>query len=449
LTDKKPQVVRLLEDGLDHSDLEDGDYPATETINLGSLIPEEVSSSGSFTVQGIQASSFGKLLQALPIPALLIDQTGAVMFANRACGKISPDYLTILGTQFSSLFADPFSARKAQQLIPQLFSTGRRQISEAVLQIDSVKIWGRMNFRSLRIGRERSVLLLVEDLTVEKRQIILNRKLREELEKRVGNRTAELKTTNVRLEKEIVERKRAEEALQKANEELELRVAQRTTEVLRGNEQLMEQISTRKLAEQRLKRSLNRLGAVLEETAGALASAVEKRDPYTAGHQKRVAKLACAIAEEMNLSEEQIQAIRVSGTLHDIGKISVPGEILSKPGDLTGLEFDMIKTHCQAGYEILRGIEFPWPVAEIVKQHHERMDGSGYPEGLKADKILVEAAVLAVADVVEAMYSHRPYRPAIGRERALSEIRENKGLLYHKRAVDACFRVLDNGFDLD
>jgi HD-GYP domain-containing protein (c-di-GMP phosphodiesterase class II) len=166
------------------------------------------------------------------------------------------------------------------------------------------------------------------------------------------------------------------------------------------------------------------------------------RDPYTAGHQRRAAQLACAIANEMGLSEDQIEGIRMAGLVHDIGKINVPAEILSKPGRLNDLEFGLIKTHCQVGHNVLNGtIEFPWPVAQIVLQHHERMDGSGYPQGLSGEEIILGARILAVADVVEAMASNRPYRVAPGIERALQEIAQNRSILYDPEVVDACLKL--------
>ncbi len=194
----------------------------------------------------------------------------------------------------------------------------------------------------------------------------------------------------------------------------------------------------RKRAEKELEESLKKLRSVLEGTIQAIAGIVETRDPYTAGHQRRVADLACAIAREMNLSEDRIEGIRMAATIHDIGKIAVPAEILSKPGELSDVEMSIIKTHSQVGYEILKGIDFPWPIAEIVYQHHERLDGSGYPRGLKGDEILLEARILAVADVVEAMISHRPYRPALTLDVALKEITENSGTLYDPEVVKAC-----------
>jgi HD-GYP domain-containing protein (c-di-GMP phosphodiesterase class II) len=170
----------------------------------------------------------------------------------------------------------------------------------------------------------------------------------------------------------------------------------------------------------------------------------ELRQSYTAGHQLRVTQLACAIAKEMGLPEEQIEGIHMAGLVHDIGKINVPAEILSKPGTLNDLEFGLIKTHSQVGHNILDGtIEFPWPIAQIVLQHHERMDGSGYPVGLSGDEIILEARILGVADVVEAMASHRPYRPARGIDQALVEISQNRGILYDPEVVDACLKLFN------
>lgn len=209
-------------------------------------------------------------------------------------------------------------------------------------------------------------------------------------------------------------------------------------------------ITERKRAEEELRQSYERLQRILEETVGALSSAVEKRDPYTAGHQRRVALLACSIAREIGWSEKQIEGIRVSALLHDIGKIYVPAEILTKPGVLSEAEMGIIRVHPQAGYDILKMIEFPWPVAPITLQHHERMDGSGYPSGLKSPALILEARILAVADVVEAMCSHRPYRPARGVDEALKEISRNRGILYDGQVVDACLRLFsEKGFAFD
>jgi putative two-component system response regulator len=207
----------------------------------------------------------------------------------------------------------------------------------------------------------------------------------------------------------------------------------------------------RKRSQQALQQSVELLQRTLEQTVYALAATIEMRDPYTAGHQRRVANLAFAIAtaREMELPRDEARGLHMAGLVHDIGKIQVPAEILSKPTALTDVEWDLIKTHPQVGYDILKSIEFPWPVAQIVLQHHERLDGSGYPQGLSSTDILLDAKILAVADVVEAMASYRPYRPARPLEEALKEIEDHKGTLYDPDVVDACLRaVRDKGIRL-
>jgi len=200
-------------------------------------------------------------------------------------------------------------------------------------------------------------------------------------------------------------------------------------------------ITVQKNAEEELRNSVDKLRKITGATIQAMAQTVEVRDPYTAGHQKRVADLARAIATRMGLSSDRVDGIRMAGAIHDIGKISVPAEILSKPGLLTPLEFSLIKTHAQIGYDILKDIEFPWDIATMVLQHHERLDGSGYPQGVTGERILLEARILTVADVVEAMASHRPYRPSLGMDKALEEIKDKRGRFYDPDVVDACLRL--------
>ena len=200
-------------------------------------------------------------------------------------------------------------------------------------------------------------------------------------------------------------------------------------------------ITVQKNAEEELRNSVDKLRKITGATIQAMAQTVEVRDPYTAGHQKRVADLARAIATRMGLSSDRVDGIRMAGAIHDIGKISVPAEILSKPGLLTPLEFSLIKTHAQIGYDILKDIEFPWDIATMVLQHHERLDGSGYPQGVTGERILLEARILTVADVVEAMASHRPYRPSLGMDKAMEEIKEKRGRFYDPDVVDACLRL--------
>jgi PAS domain S-box-containing protein/putative nucleotidyltransferase with HDIG domain len=200
-------------------------------------------------------------------------------------------------------------------------------------------------------------------------------------------------------------------------------------------------ISEQKQAQEEAKQNTERLIRAMEHAIQAMTIVVEMRDPHTAGHQQRATQLACAIAKEMGLSKEQIGGLRLAGLIHDIGKVRVPAEILMNPDGLSEPEFMMIKAHPRLGYEILRTIDFPWPVAQIVLQHHERMDGSGYPSGLSGEDIIIEARILAVADVVDAMASHRPYRAALGINKALEEISQNKGVLYDSKVVDACLTL--------
>jgi PAS domain S-box-containing protein/putative nucleotidyltransferase with HDIG domain len=211
----------------------------------------------------------------------------------------------------------------------------------------------------------------------------------------------------------------------------------------------MQDITRRKRAEEKSRLGTEKLIRIVDEIIEAMARMVEIRDPYTAGHQRRVSELATVIAKEMDLPKEKIEAVRVAGMVHDIGKIYVPAEILSKPSRLNDMEYRMIKQHSRLGFDILSSIEFPWPVADIVFQHHERMDGSGYPDGISGENISIEARIIAVADVVEAMGSHRPYRPSLGMKQALGEISKNKGILYDSQVVEACLRLLTDTESLD
>jgi len=212
-----------------------------------------------------------------------------------------------------------------------------------------------------------------------------------------------------------------------------------------GSVLVFRDISEQLRNEQELRESLERLSLTLEATVGALAVTAEKRDPYTAGHQQRVASLAAAMAVELGLAPDRLEGLRVAGLLHDIGKIYIPAEILAKPSRLTSIEMGLIRTHSEVGYDILKDVPFPWPVARMVLEHHERINGTGYPGGLKADAILEESKILSVADVVEAMSSHRPYRAALGLAPALAEIRKNRGVLYHPDAVDVCVGLFESG----
>ncbi|MDP2853280.1 MAG: HD domain-containing protein [Smithellaceae bacterium] len=209
-------------------------------------------------------------------------------------------------------------------------------------------------------------------------------------------------------------------------------------------------ITERKQAEEQLRESLEQVRRAMQTTIQVLVMAVEIKDPYTAGHQRRMTGLARTMATEMGLPPEKIEGLRMAGIIHDIGKITMPTEILSKPTKLSSIELSLIREHVQLGYNILKDVESPWPLAEIVLQHYERLDGSGYPRALKGEDILIEARILAVADVVEAMASHRPYRPALGLDAALAEITKKKGTLYDPAAVEVCLSLFrEKGYQIE
>lgn len=238
---------------------------------------------------------------------------------------------------------------------------------------------------------------------------------------------------------------RAEQQVRSLNANLEGLVHQRTAELERSNEMLRREVEGRRRVQQELQQSLDRLRKIIGGTVMAIAMTVEKRDPYTSGHQQRVAELSRCIGREMGLAEHQVEGIGIASAIHDIGKISLPAEILSKPSQLNSMEMSLIRSHCQAGYDILKSVDFPWPVADIVLQHHERMNGSGYPHHLAGEDILQEARIVGVADVVETMSSHRPYRPSRGIDSALEEISAQSGILYDRDAVEACLTLIHEG----
>ncbi|OGA18577.1 MAG: hypothetical protein A3I63_10860 [Betaproteobacteria bacterium RIFCSPLOWO2_02_FULL_66_14] len=204
---------------------------------------------------------------------------------------------------------------------------------------------------------------------------------------------------------------------------------------------MAQDITEKKRAEEEIQRHIARLKAAFAGTVDVTMRMSEMRDPYTAGHERRVSEIAAAIGAELGLEAQATEGLRVAGQLHDVGKIAVPAEILAKPGKLSAIELRLIREHPQAGYDVLAGVEFPWPVAQVALQHHERMDGSGYPQGLKGEAILLEARIMAVADVVEAMSSHRPYRPGLGIGKALAEIERGRGTAYDPAVADACLKL--------
>lgn len=258
------------------------------------------------------------------------------------------------------------------------------------------------------------------------------------LEDDAAKRTTEMDSS-------VAERLRVERELRLARLELDRQVEQRTEELARANDELHGKVRETRRSEDILQTSVERLERALEGTFKAMSLTLELKDPYMAGHQHRVSSLAVAIAREMNLTWDQVEGLRLAGIIHDIGKIVAPAEIISKPGRLTKTETLLLKDHPRIGYEIIKDISFPWPVAHIVLQHHERLDGTGYPEGLAGDAILPEARILAVADVVEALCALRPHRAALSLEKGLEEIRKGRGIRFDTRVVDACLKLFHDG----
>lgn len=274
----------------------------------------------------------------------------------------------------------------------------------ALVELREKTVAGMFSLDSPRTGKRPSqeTLLLLDVFTNLAAVAIDNARLYEQLQRELG------------------ERKQAQEALRQAHGELERRVEERTGE---------------------LRDTLGKLRRTTETSIQAMALIVEMKDPYTAGHQRNVANLATAIAQELNLDAERTEGLRIAAMIHDVGKIGIPTEILTRPGPLSELEHHLIRDHPQLSSDILKTIDFSWPVAEIVRQHHEKMDGSGYPRGLKGDEILMEARILVVADVLESLAFHRPYRPGHGIEKALEELSSQRGKLYDGAVVDACLRL--------
>jgi len=237
---------------------------------------------------------------------------------------------------------------------------------------------------------------------------------------------------------------KAERQLLVLHSDLEALVEKRTAELVQSNKLLKIEIDNRKRMQLEIQHNFENLKKVMDSTVQAITTTIEKRDPYTSGHQQRVADLSRAIARKIGFSENEIEGIYIAAAIHDIGKISIPAEILSKPVQLSDIELRLIQAHSETGYDILKGIKFPWPIAEIVLQHHERLNGSGYPRGLAGDDVLMAARIIGVADVVETMASHRPYRPSMGIDKALEEITQNRGVLYEPLIVDACLEIFNN-----
>ena len=310
-----------------------------------------------------------------------------------------------------------------QQDTTAIFETKHRRKDGSLLDVEvSVSIFRRdgepLMFAASRDITERKAVAMA--LTIANKELTFQNEEKEKRAAELAIANKELTFQNEEKEKRAAELAIANKELAFQNEEKEKRAA----ELAIANKELQDS---------------------LDDTVQAISIMVEMRDPYTAGHENRVAELSVAIAGEMGLPDEQIHSIHLGGMIHDLGKIQIPAEILSMPRRLTENEYNLVKGHPQAGYDILKDIDFPWPIAQMVLQHHERIDGSGYPQGLKGEAILLEARILCVADVVEAMSSHRPYRPGMGIEVALNEIKKNRGNLYDAKVVDACLKLFGEG----
>jgi HD-GYP domain-containing protein (c-di-GMP phosphodiesterase class II) len=361
------------------------DQDPTETIDLDRLSLDDVSQTGSFVLQSMERTDLGKLLSALPIPVVLITMPDALIrFLNPTAGQFLEDFSLAMGDSLFNLIK--LDVKNIQRALNRVFVTRKQQRLEAWLADGEKSKWVRIHLRSLRLSSERLALVLLEDLTHEKEAL--------------AQKTTELKKQNHLLKAEVVQRRKIESKLRQA------------------------------------------WGGCIK----ALAKMSEMKDPHTAGHQRRVASIATAIAEKMGMKEQERNFIAIAAEVHDIGKLSAPVELLSKPSGLSEAEFGILKEHPRTGFEILEEARLPRTIAEAVLQHHERINGEGYPQGLKGYNIGLGARIIGVADVVEAMCSQRAYRPARGINEAAKEISRNRGILYDAKVVDACIKVLMGGF---
>jgi len=448
----------------------------------------------------VSESRFRSAIQEAPMPILLHAEDGEVLSCNKSwlqiTGYVQAD-ITTIGEWTSLAYGE--RREVVREEINSLYSSvGRRDEGEFAVRCKNgeTRIW---DFSSVALGSipdgRRIVMSMALDVTERQLSLIqladAEEKFRRLVEQSVagifmlneqkllyGNpRSAEIlglpsgEINEVDLDSVIDpedmpavrEAIRATISEAKATVNLEFDALRNSGEKIRVGAQasmakhggrtvllgVMQDISEKVRADAKIAESIVKLRSAFMSTVNVAISIGEMRDPYTAGHERGVAKLAVAIANEMGLGEDQAEGIRVGGLLHDIGKMSIPTEILSKPGRLTSLEFELIKTHAQSSYELLKAVDFPWPVAEMGWAHHERLDGSGYPRGLKGDEIILEARILAVADVVEAISAHRPYRASLGLAVALDEIRLGAGKTYDERVVAACLRLFEvKGFEI-
>jgi putative nucleotidyltransferase with HDIG domain len=358
-------------------------FESTETIDLDKLRLDEISQTGSFVV--LEKTSVGKLLSAIPMPVVLVTMPDArVRFMNDMAKDVLKEFSLAIDDSIFKLIK--LNVQSLQRALNKLFVTRKQQRLESWITGEQSNKWVRIHLRSLRLSSERLALVLIEDLTHEKDAL--------------GQKARELKTQNQLLHAEVIQRRKVEAKLRQA----------------------------------------------WAGTIRALAKMSEMKDPHTAGHQRRVARLTAAIAEKMGMTGQETNVVTIAAEVHDIGKLSVPVELLSKPSSLSEAEYGILKEHPRRGCEILEEAQIPKTIIEAVLQHHERLNGQGYPLGLEGRSIVLGARIIGVADVVEAMSSQRTYRPARGLNEAAKEISRNKGVLYDSTVVDACMKVLTSGF---
>jgi putative nucleotidyltransferase with HDIG domain/PAS domain S-box-containing protein len=477
---------------------EDDSESALHAAKLNELI------SGEF-----EPDLMSDVMEAVPVPVLLVDSGKTIKFANKAVISLVGVERDILESPLEELFPYPEENHMVSSLVDEALWEKKQVNREGFLRTSGPMKWGRVHVRPTTMDHSEMATVVIENLTAEREVLAACKSKRLlsmfpmgvaefSLSEPIGYDTPDDKVLSTILNAKLVDgnnefarihgHSEIDEALglamkdlssvTKGNQNLylmwirkffptgsfefrevpdgsKLRFIEKTLiGELENNRivsfwELTRDVTERKLSEHKLKKSFDTLKRTLNATVEALIAVAEKRDPYTAGHQRRVARLAKAVAQEMGLSDHRCSGIHVAASIHDIGKIYVPAEFLTKPGAISEAEHVIIRTHPDVGYDILKTIEFPWPIADVILQHHERLDGSGYPAGLHGDDILMEAKIVAVADVLEAMSSHRPYRPSLGLQAALREIRDYRGTRYDPNVVDACLRLMDRGFKLD
>lgn len=386
------------------------------------------------------------------------DETGVITLWNPAAEKMfGYSKKEVLRQPISLLMPEKFrSAHNAG--MSNFVRTGKAAISGKVIEVAGLRKDGTTFPLELSISATKNNDLMftavLRDITmlkkIEGELAVSNKKLAFESDQK-GRRAAELVVANKKLAFENEQKGKRAAELAVANKKLAFENKQkgtRSAELVTVNQELKSALTEIEALLIGADKNSEIYLQSLTNTIKALGSTVEKRDPYTAGHQNRVAQLSKAIAKKMGLSKDRVKGIELGAIIHDIGKIYVPAEILNRPGKLSKAEFEMIQSHSQVGFDIIKGLKFPWPIADMVLSHHERLDGSGYPNGLKGDEICLEAQILAVADVVEAVSSHRPYRPAKSIQEGLNIINNGRGTHYNPEIVDICIKLIKNeGFE--